>query len=232
MIRYRSAAERGHTRLDWLDSRHTFSFGSYFDEKQIGFRKLRVINDDRVAAGAGFGTHGHRNMEIVTLVLSGALEHADSLGHGSVLRPGEVQAMSAGKGIRHSEFNHSSEEPVHFLQIWIEPAELGMEPTYQQAEPKAWNGSPWRLLAHSHDPRSAVTIHQDAELWQGKADPDGEVEYILRPGRGVWLQVLEGSLQLARTTLAAGDGAAIEDESSVRLTAGEQGANFLLFDLA
>jgi redox-sensitive bicupin YhaK (pirin superfamily) len=232
MIRYRWASERGHTKLDWLDSRHTFSFGSYFDENQLGFRTLRVINDDRVAPGAGFGMHGHRNMEIVTLVLSGALEHADSLGHGSVLRPGEVQAMSAGTGIRHSEFNHSATDPVHFLQIWIEPSRLAIEPTYQQAEPKGWNGSPWRLLAHPHDPRSAVTIHQDAEIWQGRADPFSEVDYTLRSHRGVWLQVMEGTLRIEETILSPGDGAAIEEESSIRLTAGDHGATFLLFDLA
>lgn len=232
MIHIRPAGQRGHTKIEWLDSWHSFSFGSYFDPNHLGFRSLRVINDDRVQPAAGFGMHAHKNMEIITLVLSGQLEHADSLGHGSVLRPGEVQAMSAGTGIRHSEFNPSATEPTHFLQIWIEPAQIGLSPRYQQAEPKAWNGSPWRLLAHPSEPHAAVSIEQDAELWQGKVEPHGQVNYTLRPGRGAWIQLVEGSLQVGNDSLHPGDGASIEDQSSILLTAGSSGANLLLFDLA
>jgi redox-sensitive bicupin YhaK (pirin superfamily) len=232
MIRRRPAAERGRTHLEWLESRHTFSFGTYFDPNHSGFRQLRVINDDRVAPAAGFGLHGHRNMEIITLVLSGELEHADSLGNGSVLRPGEVQAMSAGRGIRHSEFNPSREHAVHFLQIWIEPAQLGLEPSYQQAEPKGWNGSSWRLLAHPSDPRSAVRIAQDVEIWQGQTEPSEAIEYGVRPGRGVWVQGVEGSIEVNGVVLEAGDGAAIEQEEQLTLTSSGRPATFLLFDLA
>jgi quercetin 2,3-dioxygenase len=231
MIRLRPSQDRGQTRIDWLDSKHTFSFGTYFDPDQMGFRSLRVINDDRIKPAAGFGMHGHKNMEIITLVLAGELEHADSLGHGSVLRPGEVQAMSAGTGIRHSEFNPSPTEPTHFLQIWIEPDRLGLAPAYQQAEPKAWNGSPWRLLAHPHDPKAAVSLAQDAEIWQGRAVAGERIEYALRPGRGLWLHVVGGTLKIGQTELGPGDAVGIEDEEAVTLMAETTPANFLLFDL-
>jgi len=165
MITIRKNAERGRTKIDWLDSRHTFSFGEYYDPKHMGFRALRVINDDRVAPGGGFGTHGHRDMEIITMVLDGALEHKDSLGNGSVMRHGDVQRMTAGAGIRHSEFNHSQDEPVHFLQIWILPERNGLQPGYEQ-KAFATNGAhgSWRTVVAPEGRNGAITIHQDVSL--------------------------------------------------------------------
>jgi redox-sensitive bicupin YhaK (pirin superfamily) len=165
MVTIRKNTERGRTEIDWLDSRHTFSFGEYYDPKHMGFRALRLINDDRVAPGGGFGTHGHRDMEIITMVLDGALEHKDSLGNGSVIRPGDVQRMTASAGIRHSEFNHSQEEPVHFLQIWILPERNGLQPGYEQ-KAFAANGThgSWRTVVAPEARDGALTIHQDASL--------------------------------------------------------------------
>jgi hypothetical protein len=227
MITVRKAADRGHFNHGWLDTSHTFSFADYHDPKFMGFRSLRVINEDRVQAGEGFGTHGHRDMEIVTYVLEGALGHRDSTGGGGVLRPGEVQRMSAGTGVRHSEMNGSNDEPVHFLQIWLLPERPGIAPSYEQ---KAFPDRDGRLrLVASHDGRDgSLTIHQDVDLYASQLG-SGSLTYELRRGRYGWLQVARGSVTLNGVTLAAGDGAAIEGESS--LTIAGTGAEFLFFDL-
>jgi redox-sensitive bicupin YhaK (pirin superfamily) len=233
MIRLRPADERGRTRLGWLDSRHTFSFGDYRDPRHMGYRSLRVINDDRVAPAAGFGTHPHRDMEIVTCVLAGALEHRDSLGTGSVIRPGEVQRMSAGTGIRHSEYNPSRSEPAHFLQIWIEPAEEGLAPEYEQkAFPDAERRGRLRLVASPDGRDGSVRVHQDAELYAAVLGPGERVSHPLRPGRGAWVQVARGAAVLNGRPLQAGDGAAVEGEAALDLAAADGEAEVLLFDLA
>jgi len=233
MIRLRPGAERGATKLDWLDSRHSFSFADYRDPRHMGWRALRVINDDRVAPGGGFGPHGHRDMEIVTYVLDGALEHKDSLGTGAVIRAGEVQRMSAGTGIRHSEFNHSQTEPVHFLQIWIVPERPGLTPGYEQ---RAFAPEERRGRLHpvaSPDGRDgALTVHQDAvvyaALFDGAADT---ATHALAPGRHAWVQAVRGAVILNGHRLAAGDGAAVSDEPRLDL-AGDPAGEALLFDLA
>jgi quercetin 2,3-dioxygenase len=232
VIAIRPAADRGTTRLDWLDSRHTFSFGDYYDPAHIQFRSLRVLNDDRVAAGAGFGMHPHRDMEIITYVLRGALEHKDSLGTGEVLRPGEVQRMTAGTGIRHSEFNPSATEPVHLLQIWLTPERRGLTPGYEQtAFPEAERRGRWRLVA-SHDGRDgSVTIHQDADVYATLLEPGESAGHALRPGRHAWVQVARGAVTLNGRPLREGDGAAVSDERSLTVAA-TAAAEVLLFDLA
>ncbi|GBG15765.1 quercetin 2,3-dioxygenase [Novimethylophilus kurashikiensis] len=232
MIRIRKARERGHAEHGWLDSWHTFSFADYHDPAYMGFRSLRVINDDTVASGKGFGTHGHQDMEIVTYVLSGALEHKDSLGNGSVMRYGEVQRMSAGTGIRHSEFNHSASEPVHFLQIWILPARRGLEPSYEQTlfVPEEKQGK-LRVVASPDGREGSVTVHQDALLYAGLFDEFDEASHAFGPGRAGYLQVAHGSVELNGQRLEAGDGATIEGEPEIRL-AGGKAAEVLLFDLA
>lgn len=231
MITIRKADERGHTKLDWLDSWHTFSFGEYYDPQFTGFRALRVINDDRVAAGGGFPTHPHRDMEIITLVLEGALEHKDSLGTGSVIRPGDVQRMSAGAGIRHSEFNYSQSEPVHFLQIWIEPGRKGLQPSYEQRsfalEEKRGK---LRVVAAPMGADGALTIHQDASLYLSSLSPGETVRYLLRPGRHAWVHVAWGAMTLNGKSLATGDAAAVGEESTLTLAALEP-SEALLFDL-
>src|SRR6266481_1640556 len=208
MITSRKSVDRGRTKIDWLDSRHTFSFGEYYDPAQSGFRTLRVINEDRVRAGAGFPTHGHRDMEIVTYVLEGALEHKDSLGTGSIIRVGEVQRMSAGSGITHSEFNHSKSEPVHFLQIWIVPAARGIAPGYEQREIEVGDGRD-----------KSVTIHQDAALSMAKLERGQTLDIELKPLRYGWVQVARGGVAVNGKPLAEGDGAAISDESKVSIVA-------------
>lgn len=232
MISIRPAAERGHTRIGWLDSRHSFSFGEYFDPSHMGFRALRVVNEDRVEPGAGFPTHGHRDMEIVSYVLDGGLEHKDSLGTGSVIRPGEVQRMSAGTGIRHSEFNASKVDPVHFLQIWIVPERERLAPGYEQ---KAFDlvGAPGRLhLVGSRDGRDgSVTIHQDVEMRAGILRRGDVVDYAPAPGRHAWIQVAHGAVSLNGVALGPGDGAAASDEAKLRIAANED-AEVILFDLA
>jgi len=232
MIALRRAAERGRTRLDWLDSRHTFSFGEYYDERHMGFRSLRVINEDRVAPGAGFPTHSHRDMEILSYVVSGALEHRDSLGTGSVIRPGDVQRMSAGRGVSHSEYNPSPAEPVHFLQIWILPEARGVAPSYEQ---RAFDetGSRGKLLCvASRDGREgSVRIHQDAAVYLTRLGKGERVSPRIARGRGAWVQVVAGQLDLNGTRMVAGDGTAVEGESSVGLFASED-CEALLFDLA
>jgi redox-sensitive bicupin YhaK (pirin superfamily) len=228
----RKAADRGHSNHGWLDSWHTFSFAEYQDPGHMGFRALRVINDDRVAPGAGFGTHPHRDMEIVSYVVSGGLEHKDSIGTGSVIRPGDVQRMSAGTGIRHSEFNASREDPVHFLQIWILPERGGIEPGYEQ---KAFAPSgridQLRLVADRHGTDGALVIHQDVKLYASTLTPGAMLDVPLAAGRFAWLQVVTGSLQASGESLFAGDGLALAEETSLRLES-TPGAELLLFDLA
>lgn len=232
MITVRPAAARGTTRIDWLDSRHSFSFAEYFDPEQMGFRALRVINDDRVAPGGGFPTHPHRDMEILTYVLDGALEHRDSLGTGSVIRPGEVQVMSAGTGIRHSEFNHPETEPVHLLQIWMLPERKGLAPRYDQ---KAFDAASRRgrlKLVGARDARDgAVQIFQDLDLYAGNFDRGEQAKHVLRPGRHAWVQMARGSASVNGAVLREGDGAAISDERQLQIE-GVDGAEVLLFDLA
>jgi len=228
----RKSGERGRANFGWLDSRHTFSFGDYHDPAHMGFGPLRVINDDRVAGGGGFPAHPHRDMEIVSYVLEGGLEHKDSLGTGSVIRPGDVQRMSAGTGIRHSEFNASKTEPVHFLQIWIVPEARGMPAGYEQ---KAFSGAEKRgrlRLAGSRDGRDgSVTIHQDVDLYAGLFDGTEAARHELKPGRRAWVQVARGGVSLNGQALEAGDGAAIEGAGVITLDQAHD-AEVLLFDMA
>jgi redox-sensitive bicupin YhaK (pirin superfamily) len=232
MITIRKSNERGATQVDWLDSRHTFSFNDYYDPDHIGFRTLRVINDDRVAPAAGFGTHPHRDMEIVTYVLSGSLAHKDSLGASSEIQRGEVQRMTAGTGIRHSEFNGSKTEPAHFLQIWIVPEKKGLHPEYEQREfADGEKQGRFRLVA-SHDGRDqSLTIHQDVDLFAALIAPGQRLVHSLRPGRHAWVQVATGTVSLSGQLLTAGDGAAATDEQQLELT-GIDKAEVLLFDLS
>jgi redox-sensitive bicupin YhaK (pirin superfamily) len=237
MITSRPAAERGTTRTRWLDSRHTFSFAEYYDTAHMGFRALRVINDDRVAAGAGFPTHGHADMEIVTYVLEGALEHRDSLGTGSVIRPGDVQRMSAGTGVRHSEMNASQTEPVHFLQIWLLPARRGLAPSYEQKPFTAADKRGRLRLVASNDGRDgSVTVHQDVNLHAGVFGAGESASFTLGAGRFAWVQVARGALTLNGQRLGPGDGVAVRDEQSLTLAGapvngGDREAEVLVFDL-
>jgi len=232
MITVRPADDRGVANLGWLDSRHSFSFGHYYDPQHMGFGPLRVINEDRVRPGAGFDTHGHRDMEIISYVLEGALAHKDSIGTGSVIRPGDVQRMSAGSGIRHSEFNDSDSDPVHFLQIWLLPDEEGLTPSYEQ---KTFTDSEKRnrlRLVASRDGRAgSVRIHQDADLYASLLDKDAAVTHALPAGRRGWIQVIRGAVEANGKRLSAGDGAAVSDVSSLTVTATADGSEFLLFDL-
>lgn len=231
MIELRNSAERGHTQLDWLDSRHSFSFGDYYDPARRGFGVLRVINEDWVAPGRGFPTHGHRDMEIITYVLEGGLEHRDSLGNGSLIRPGEVQRMSAGRGVTHSEHNPSRQDTVHLLQIWIEPHTAGLAPGYEQtAFPAAEKQGRWRLIASPDGREGSVHIHQDATLWAALLAPGETLAYRPAPGRRVYLHLAWGGLRVNGVTLAAGDGAAIRQEGELTIEA-DGNAELLLFDL-
>lgn len=229
-LRHREA--RGHANFGWLDSRHTFSFGHYHDPAHMGFGALRVINEDRVSPGAGFDTHGHADMEIISYVLEGALEHKDSIGTGSVIRPGEVQRMTAGTGIRHSEFNASKTEPVHFLQIWIVPGERGLEPGYeQQAFPLAERSGAWKLVGSRDGREGSVTIHQDVDLYTSLLADGEALSFEVRQGRRVWLQVARGTLTANSETLYVGDGLGLTAAGTLALTATDD-AEVLLFDLA
>ena len=231
MIKIRKSTERGHLNFGWLDTYHTFSFGEYYDPRNMGFRTLRVINEDFVSAGRGFPEHGHNDMEIVTYILGGALEHRDSMGNGSVIRPGDVQRMSAGTGVRHSEKNPSAEEPVHLLQIWILPAERGIEPGYEQksfAEDE--RRGRLRLVASPDGGEGSVTIHQDARIYSTLLEAGQSVEHALAPGRHAWAQVARGAVEISGQSLAQGDGAAASEEERVVITASEP-AEVLLFDL-
>jgi redox-sensitive bicupin YhaK (pirin superfamily) len=231
MIEVRHAKERGHANHGWLDTWHTFSFSNYYDPHFMGFRGLRVINEDTVAPGQGFPLHGHRDMEIISYVLQGGLAHKDSLGTGSVIRPGDVQRMSAGTGVRHSEFNASDTDPVHFIQIWIEPARTGIAPGYEQkAFPEADKRGRLRLVASPDGADGSLTIHQDARLYATILAPGQAVTHPLTHGRHAWVQVTHGTLTVNGEPLAQGDGAAISAEASVSLT-GETEAEALLFDL-
>lgn len=232
MIIIRPREDRGKTALGWLDSRHTFSFGDYNDPEHMGFRALRVINEDRVIPGAGFPPHGHRDMEIVTYVLDGALEHKDTLGTSSVIRPGEVQRMSAGTGIRHSEYNHSREERVHFLQIWILPETNGLAPGYEQRAFSAEERRGRLRLVASPDGRDgSVTVHQDVALYAALLDEGATLTLALRAGRYGWLQLARGQLRIGGEAMKEGDGAAIAEESTIEIEA-EAAAELLFFDLA
>jgi redox-sensitive bicupin YhaK (pirin superfamily) len=232
MFKIRRSAERGHFNHGWLDTYHTFSFGDYYDPGQMGFRALRVINEDRVAPGGGFGMHGHRDMEIVTCVLSGALEHKDSLGHGEVLRPGEMQHMSAGKGIRHSEFNPSETEPVHLYQIWLLPRTGGLTPSYSQQAFAAENRkNRWQVVASPDGTESSLKIEQDSRIFLAMIDAGRELNHEFAPGRHGWLQILRGAVDLNGDKLQAGDGVAISEESKLVLGSAEP-AEVMLFDLA
>lgn len=232
MIHVRRAVERGHFDHGWLDTFHTFSFADYFDAEHHHFRSLRVINEDRVAPGQGFGMHGHRDMEIVTYVLEGALQHKDSLSNGSILRPGEFQRMSAGSGIRHSEFNPSATEPVHLYQIWLFPSQHGVKPSYEQkAFAEAERLGRLRLVASPNGAGGSLTIHQDARVFLATLSKDQRVNHELAPGRHAWLQVLRGRVSLNDTSLDTSDGAAISEERLLTIRA-DQPAEIMLFDLA
>ena len=232
MITIRHAKERGVANFGWLDSRHTFSFGEYYDPAKMGFGPLRVINEDRVSPGQGFGTHGHKDMEIISYVLEGALEHKDSIGTGSVIRPGDVQVMSAGTGIRHSEFNHSKTEPVHFLQIWVMPDRQGIAPRYEQKTfPDAEKRGRLRLVGSSDGRDGSVDIYQDVELLASLLTAGEKVTHALASGRKSWIQVVRGAVALHGRDLAAGDGAAVANEPDLSITAKVDNTELLVFDL-
>ncbi len=232
MITVRKSEARGHANHGWLDSYHTFSFAGYYDPNYMNFRALRVINEDVVSPGKGFGTHGHSDMEIITYVLEGALEHKDSLGTGAVIKPGEVQRMSAGTGIKHSEFNNSQTDPVHLLQIWLLPDTQGLPPSYEQREfPLAEKHGKLRLVAARDARDGAVKVHQDVDLYAAVLDKGSRVSHALGPNRHAWVQVARGSVLLNGWTLENGDAAAVSHEAEVVIEAAED-AEFLLFDLA
>lgn len=232
MVNIRRSGDRGGGSFGWLRSRHSFSFGSYYDPAHMGFRSLRVINEDWIEPDSGFPTHPHRDMEILTYVLEGALEHGDSLGNGSTIRPGEIQKMSAGTGITHSEFNPSDAEPTHLLQIWIEPAARGVAPSYAQV-PVPVADQPGRLhLVAGADPGAPVGLQQDASVHAARLRPGDEISYDLAPGRGLWVQTARGRLRAGDQPLEAGDGLSIENERRAVLRATDQEAEILLFDLA
>lgn len=231
MIDIRHADERGSVNLGWLDSKHSFSFGHYFDPDHMGFGPLRVINEDRVQPGEGFPTHGHENMEIISYVLDGALERKDSIGTGSVIRPGDVQRMSAGTGIRHSEYNPSTEHPAHFLQIWIVPDETGIEPGYEQkAFAPADRQGVLKLVAAGDGRDGALTLHQDVDLYSSLFKDGDDVSLALRDGRRAWVQVARGSVQVNGEALEAGDGVALSNETALRVTA-KSDTEVLIFDM-
>jgi quercetin 2,3-dioxygenase len=237
MITIRPADQRGHADHGWLNAYHTFSFANYYDPRNMGFRALRVINEDRVAPGQGFGTHGHNDMEIITYVLEGALEHKDSMGNVGVIRPGEVQHMSAGSGVRHSEYNHSKTDEVHLLQIWLMPDSEGIKPQYQQKEfSAAERGGKLLQVAKSdvskNGDAAALKIHADASLYASVLQPNESVKYALAPERHAWLQVARGGVKLNGKGLSAGDGAAISKETALEITGTKKDSEILLFDLA
>ena len=232
MLTLRLAEDRGTANFGWLDSRHTFSFGQYFDPKHMGHGPLRVINDDRVEPGAGFNTHGHQDMEIISYVLEGELRHEDSMGNGSVIRPGDVQRMSAGTGVMHSEFNNSDTEMVHFLQVWVLPERKGLEPGYEQISFSNEERNGQLRLIGSHDGREgSVTIHQDVSLYSALLAPDQSVSHDFGPGRKGWLHVATGTVMINDEQPAyAGDGLAIEGPEAI-MVSGTSDAEVLLFDM-
>ncbi|MFN2452715.1 MAG: pirin family protein [Pyrinomonadaceae bacterium] len=232
MIKIRYARERGKTQTSWLDGNHTFSFNRYYDPRWTGFRDLLVINEDYIAPAGGFGTHSHDNMEIITYVLEGALQHRDSTGASGVIRPGEVQKMSAGTGVSHSEVNASQTERVHLLQIWIKPEQEGIKPYYEQREfSEAERRGRLRLVASRGGQDGTLTVYQDVRLYDALLAPGEEISYQPGEGRHAWLQVIKGAVSLNSTRLQTGDGAAISEELSLDILAGEE-AEILLFDLA
>lgn len=230
-MKIRRANDRGLTDIGWLKSRHSFSFGDYYDPRQMGFRTLRVINDDWVAAGKGFGMHGHRDMEILTLVLQGELEHQDSLGHKEVLRPGEVQVMSAGKGIRHSEYNPSNTNAAHFLQIWIEPHTMGITPRYEQrAFPLSECDNSWCCLAGPGTRKDgSFEIFQNTSVLYGIARPGGSLSHVVKDGGAAWLHVIEGEVGVNGSNLKIGDAATIEEASTIECVSMSDESSLLLF---
>jgi redox-sensitive bicupin YhaK (pirin superfamily) len=230
-LRVRRANERGHGDHGWLNSYHTFSFADYYDPAHVGFRSLRVINDDRVAPGQGFGAHPHRDMEIFSYVLEGTLEHKDSLGNGRQLKRGQIQLMSAGQGVTHSEFNPSSTEPLHFLQIWIQPRARGLKPSYTEWHPKPEDANASKVLVISPDGRDgSATIHQDVDVYRIRLEPGQTVSHELKAGRGAWLHIAEGALTLNGVALETGDGASTEAAGPLKLTA-TRPTEALFFDL-
>jgi redox-sensitive bicupin YhaK (pirin superfamily) len=232
MMTLRSASARGHAQHGWLDSYHSFSFADYYDPAWMGWGNLRVINEDRIAPGTGFGTHGHRDMEIVSYVLSGALAHQDSMGNGTSIPPGDVQRMSAGSGVRHSEFNQAPEAVTHFLQIWIEPSERGIAPGYEQKSfADADKRGALRLVASPDGALGSVTIHADARLYAGLFDGSESATLVLQPGRKAYVHLVRGALTVNGQRLRAGDALAMVDEAEVAVSHGEQ-AEVLVFDLA
>ena len=231
MIQVLKAQDRGHANHGWLDTYHTFSFSTYQDHDHMRFRSLRVMNEDTVAPGQGFGTHPHNDMEIVTYVLEGALEHKDSMGNGEVLRPGEFQRMSAGTGITHSEFNPSDSEPVHLYQIWLFPERKGIEPSYEQKRfPEVERQNQLRLVASRNAENGSLLIHQDARIYLSQVDAGKEVGHDLAEGRHAWLQVLRGRVSLNGVNLETSDGAAVSEERSLTIRANSN-AEIMLFDL-
>ena len=232
MLIVRKSDERGTADLGWLYSRHTFSFSDYYDPQHMGFGPLRVINEDRVSPGQGFGTHGHQDMEIISYVLEGALEHKDSIGTGSVIRPGDVQVMSAGTGIRHSEFNHSKTEPVHFLQIWIVPDREGIAPRYDQKRfPDNEKRGRLRLVGSTDGRDGSIVIHQDVQFFAAVLNTGEQVTHALPAGRRAWLQVVRGAVETNGQRIDAGDSAAVDDEAALTVTARNDDAEILVFDL-
>ncbi|MGK7952279.1 MAG: pirin family protein [Xenococcaceae cyanobacterium] len=233
MITVRPSQERGNANFGWLDSRHTFSFGNYYDPHHMGFASLRVINEDKVKPGQGFGTHSHRDMEIISYVLAGELEHKDSIGNGSVIRPGDVQRMSAGTGIAHSEFNASAIDPVHFLQIWILPQQTGIKPSYEQKHFSLEEKQGKLRLVASPDGRdNSVTIHQDANLYVAALNKGDRVNHNTDKNRSLWIQVAKGGVEVNGRSLQAGDGAAITQETDIAISGTTDNTEILLFDLA
>ncbi|HTY87363.1 MAG TPA: pirin family protein [Candidatus Acidoferrum sp.] len=230
MMTLRKANERGHADHGWLDTWHTFSFAGYYDPNHMGFRSLRVINDDIIAGGGGFGTHPHRDMEIITYVLSGALEHKDSMGNGRIIRPGEVQYMAAGTGVAHSEFNPSPTEPVHLLQIWIQPDRSGVKPRYAEKSLARAKAGQWNLVASKAGRDGSIAINQDADLLLARLNAGDSLDHALATGRHAWVHVAEGEVKLNGQVLNAGDAAAVSEQAKLILTAGKA-AQVLLFDL-
>jgi redox-sensitive bicupin YhaK (pirin superfamily) len=232
MITIRHASERGQSRYSWLESYHTFSFAGYHDPRHMGFHDLRVINEDRVQPGGGFGTHSHRDMEIISYVIEGALEHKDSMGNGSIIRPGELQMMRAGTGVTHSEYNHSKTDLVHFLQIWVIPDKEGLEPAYDQREFSAdERRGRLRLVASPDGSEGSVRVHQDLSLFATLLEDGESLQHVLPRARHAWVQVVKGDLAVNGVQLSAGDGLGITEESSLELVA-STGSEVLLFDLS
>lgn len=231
MLKLRPAEERGHMQIDWLDSRHTFSFGYYHDPAHMNFRALRVINEDVIAPGAGFPTHPHRDMEILTWVLEGTLRHHDSLGHTAELRAGEIQYLCAGTGVTHSEYNDSNYAPLHLLQVWLVPERRGLPAAYRQTAIDLGRINRWHCLAAPAGRDAAVTLHQDTSMFVARLDAGTTLDYALAPGRHAWLQIARGGVVTNGTLMSAGDGLAVADESALSIKAGHE-SEVLLFDLA